>query len=175
MSLTCSDVRVSDRTESPNAPRTAHVHAGLGSAQPDLWDRWDEKPQRAITNRNRFASSTSRKRGSLVVSNFVAKATNGDDSGSSSTHHARLKVAQRSWRRTFCPHSASGPTSPDGKQKSRLQVLRLFYHSIPSDGSRTDSSATAAGASTARPSAGTKMNLKKLRSQGTVNHSRAAN
>ena len=29
MSLTCSDVRVSDRTESPIAPRTAHVHAGL--------------------------------------------------------------------------------------------------------------------------------------------------
>ena len=38
------------------------------------------------------------------------------------------------------PHSASGPTSPDDKQKSRVQVLRLFYHSIPSDGSRTDSS-----------------------------------
>jgi hypothetical protein len=29
------------------------------------------------------------------------------------------------------PHLASGPTSPDDKQKSRLQVLLLFYHSIP--------------------------------------------
>jgi hypothetical protein len=29
------------------------------------------------------------------------------------------------------PHSAFALTSPDDKQKSRLQVVRLFYHSIP--------------------------------------------
>ena len=32
MSLACSDVRVLDRTENPNAPRTAHVNAGLTRA-----------------------------------------------------------------------------------------------------------------------------------------------
>ena len=78
MSLTCFDVRVSDRTKAQWASHSARRRR-RSSAQPDLWHRWDEKPQWAISNRNRFASSTSRKRGSLVVSNFVAKATTGDN------------------------------------------------------------------------------------------------
>jgi len=91
----------------PQCGSHSEIHAGLGSAQPDLWHPWDEKPQLAITDRNRFASSTLRKRDSLVVSNFVAKATTGDGSGSSSTHYARSRSRR----------------GPEGEHFARIQRL----------------------------------------------------
>lgn len=174
MSLTCSDVRVSDRTEGSNAPRTAQVDAGVA------------RRSRTSGIAGTKATMGYKQQKPLCFLNFKEKRFVG-----------RLQLHREgdNWRRfrfkfdvpcpakgraevlkaNILPHLASGPTSPDDKQKSRLQVLRLFYHSSPSDGSRTESSATAAGTSTARPSAGTKMNLTKLRSQGTANHNRAAN
>ena len=84
MSLACSDVRVLDRTENPNAPRTAHVNAGLTRATGPLASL-GRKATMDYQQQKSLCFLTSRQGGSVAVSNFIAKATNGEDSGSSST------------------------------------------------------------------------------------------
>jgi hypothetical protein len=162
MSLTCSDVRVSDRTESPSAPRTAHVA---------------DVARRCGTSGIVGAKSHNGLQATAIALLPLLQGKEVRWSSPTSSRGRQMVTAQVQVRRkaNILPHSAFGLASPDDKPKSRLQVLLLLYHSIPSDRSRTDSSATAAGTSTAALSAGTTMNLTKRRSQGTVNHNRAAN